>query len=120
MLRVVGELRGGDGITLARIAGVCSRRAAQTLGGQCSDADAMAELTHVAAGRLDLLTRHAGIRLGSTEGELSVTLAMSREQARLCILAGADPDALGPWIDLGRERARQASKPPFSGTGGQS
>jgi hypothetical protein len=56
-----------------------------------------------------------GIVLGATEGELPVTAAMGREQARLCILAGADPDELTPWIETGRRRATTARPPPFSG-----
>jgi hypothetical protein len=111
----VGELAGSDRITVARIAGVSSRRAAQRLNGQCSDAEAVAELAEVARGRADLLAEHAGVIIGATEGELAMQAGKGREQARLCVLAGADPDALAPWIEVGRERKRQARLLPFSG-----
>lgn len=115
MIPRMGELAGSDRITVARIAGVSSRRAGQTLNGRCSDAEAAAELAGVAGGRADLLAQHAGIVLGATDGELPMTAAMGREQARLCILAGADPDELPPWIETGRRRATAARLPPFSG-----
>lgn len=110
----MGELTGNDRITVARIAGVSSRRAGQWLNGQCSEAEAVAELVAVAGGRADLLAQHAGVVTGATEGELPMQVEMAREQARLCILAGADPDALGPWIDVGRQRHGQRRLPPFS------
>jgi hypothetical protein len=90
----MGELAGSDRITVARIAGVSSRRAAQRLNGQCSGAEAAAELAAAARGRADLLAERAGVITGATQGELAMQADRGREQARLCILAGADPGAL--------------------------
>jgi hypothetical protein len=92
--RPMGELAGSDRITVARIAGVSSRRAAQRLNGQCSGAEAAAELAAAARGRADLLAERAGVITGATQGELAMQADRGREQARLCILAGADPGAL--------------------------
>ena len=33
----------------------------------------------------------------------------------LCRKAGADPDAIPGWIEIGRERRTNAGRPPFSG-----
>jgi hypothetical protein len=40
--------------------------------------------------------------------------AMSREEARLCVLVGADTDAIAAWIQTGHQRVRQAFLPPLS------
>jgi hypothetical protein len=76
-------------------------------------AAAVAELRELAAGRADLLAEVAGIFEGTSEGELDEPLA--RSAAQLCREAGADPEAIPRWIEVGRERAAQARLPPFSG-----
>jgi hypothetical protein len=55
----------------------------------------------------------AGIFEGTLEGELDEPLA--RSAARLCRLAGADPEAIPGWIEEGRQRAASARQPPFFG-----
>jgi hypothetical protein len=74
---------------------------------------AVAELRQLAAGRADLLAEVAGILEGAADGELDEPLA--RCAARLCREAGADPEAIPRWVEVGRERAARARLPPFSG-----
>ena len=76
-------------------------------------AAAVAELRQLAAGRADLLAEVAGILKGTSEGELDEPL--TRCAAQLCREAGADPEAIPRWIEVGRERAARARLPPFSG-----
>jgi hypothetical protein len=106
-----------DRLILAEIAGTCERRSWQVLAGKCSDAEAAAELAEASRGRADLLTQWAGIITGATESGLSATARQGREGARLCVLAGADPDGLGPWIEAGRKRTAAARVRPFTGIG---
>ena len=67
------------------------------------EATAVAALRELASGRADLLAEVAGILEGTTEGRLDEPLA--RCVARLCRLAGADPDTV-PGLDRGRRRER--------------
>jgi hypothetical protein len=60
-----------------------------------------------------LLAEVAGIFEGTSEGELDEPLA--RCAARLCLKAGADPEAIPAWVAEGRRRRANASKPPLSG-----
>ena len=76
------------------------------------EAAAVAALAQLAAGRADLLAEVAGILEGAADGELDEPLA--RQAARLCRQAGADPEAIPRWIEVGRERAAQARRPLFS------
>jgi hypothetical protein len=73
----------------------------------------VAALRELAAGRADLLAQVAGILERACEGELDEPLV--RQAARLCRKAGADPEAIPLWIEVGRERAAKARLPPFSG-----
>jgi hypothetical protein len=102
-----------DRILIARLTGTARR-----LGGWCEltgdeEAAAVAELRALAAGRADLLAEVAGIEEGAHEGELSEP--RGRAAARLCRLAGADPEAIPAWIEVGRQRTANAGRPPFSG-----
>ena len=76
-------------------------------------AAAVTELRELAGGRADLLAEVAGIFVGTSEGELDE--ALTQCAARLCRLAGADPEAVPGWVAEGRRRKANASKPPFSG-----
>jgi hypothetical protein len=73
---------------------------------------AVAALRELAAGRADLLAEVAGILEGASEGELDQPL--KRQAAMLCRKAGADPEAIPGWIEVGRERRANAGRPPFS------
>jgi hypothetical protein len=77
------------------------------------EAAAVAELRALAGGRADLLAEVAGIFEGTSDGELDEPLA--RCAARLCRLAGADPEAIPAWIEEGRRRSAATRRPPFSG-----
>ena len=65
------------------------------------------------AGRADLLAEVAGILEGAHEGQMDE--ALTRQAAGLCCKAGADPEAIPAWIEEGRRRRDNASRPPFSG-----
>jgi hypothetical protein len=71
---------------------------------------AVAELRELAAGRADLLAEVAGVLEGASEGRLDEPFA--RSAARLCRKAGADPEAIPAWIEVGRRRAEAARMPP--------
>ena len=58
------------------------------------------------------LSEVAGILEGTSEGELNEPIA--RQSAWLCRQAGADPEAIPGWIEEGRRRKANASRPPFS------
>jgi hypothetical protein len=83
-----------------------------------TNAEAVTELAEVASGRADLLAEHAGLILGTSESGLPMQVEIGRERARLCVLAGAHPGELVPWVELGRRQASQARHPPFSGQHG--
>ena len=72
------------------------------------EADAVAELRELAAGRADLLAEAAGFGEGFAEGTAKVPSA--RLMARLCLAAGADPEAIPAWIQAGRERRVSAER----------
>jgi hypothetical protein len=50
---------------------------------------------------------HRACRLGANE-------PIARQSAWLCRKAGADPEAIPAWIEEGRRRKANASRPPFS------
>ena len=77
------------------------------------EAAAVAALRELAGGRADLLAETAGILEGASQGELDEPFA--RCAARLCRLAGADPEAIPAWIEEGRRRSANARHPPPSG-----
>jgi len=72
-----------------------------------SEADAVAQLRELAAGRTDLLAEVAGVALGVSEGRIDAYLG--RRVADLCVAAGADQDQLSDWIAEGQNRAAHAS-----------
>ncbi len=102
-----------DRLLVAELYGEARRRAQwRDLSGD-EEAAAVAALRELAGGRADLLAEVAGILEGAREGELDEQLA--RQAAALCRKAGADPEAIPPWIEEGRRRAAAARQPPFSG-----
>ena len=68
----------------------------------------------MAAGRADLLAEEAGIEAGFAESQGDHERARAGQIARLCRRAGADEDLIPRWTEVGRERAEQAGRPPFS------
>lgn len=102
-----------DRILVAQITGEARYRAKwRDLTGD-EEAEALAELRQMAAGRADLLAEVADLFEGTSEGEPDEPLA--RCAARLCQMAGADPEAIPAWIEEGRRRRAAADQPPFSG-----
>jgi hypothetical protein len=101
-----------DRILVAQLTGTAGHHARwRELTGE-EEAAAVAELRELANGRGDLLAEAAGILEGTSEGELNEPIA--RQSARLCRMAGADPEAIPAWIEEGRRRKANASRPPFS------
>lgn len=116
---MTGE-RGADRIILAQIAGAAGRHAARKIAGTGTDDDeAVRELTALAGDRPDLLAQHAGIAVGTSEARSPEEAESGREQARLCLLAGADADAVPQWTETGRLRAAAARRVPYTGTSGR-
>ena len=102
-----------DRLLIAELYGEARRRAQWHELGADEEAAAVAGLRELADGRADLLAEVAGILEGAREGELDEPLA--RQAAGLCRKAGADPEAIPAWIEEGRRRRDNASRPPFSG-----
>ena len=69
----------------------------------------MAELRELADGRGDLLAEVAGVLEGASEGELNEPI--TRQSARLCRQAGADPEA-HPGLDRGRPPSEGERRAP--------
>ena len=104
-----------DGVLVARIAGTASRHASSGAPlSQEEEAEAVAELRELAAGRSDLLAQWAGIQLGYTRTS-DVDVDRCRLIADLCIKAGADLSLIDEWITVGRIRREQAATRPYTG-----
>jgi hypothetical protein len=102
-----------DRILVAQLTGEARHRARWQDFTEAEEDAAVAELRELAAGRADLLAEVAGIFEGTSEGEPDEPLA--RSAARLCRLAGADPEAIPAWAEEGRRRRVAARKAPPSG-----
>ena len=104
-------MRRADQIRVAELTGAARRYARwRELTPDEHDA-AVAALRELAAGRADLLVQGAGILEGASEGRLDEP--RSRQAAQLCRDAGADPDLIPQWIEEGRRRRANASRPSF-------
>jgi hypothetical protein len=104
-----------DRQTVARLAGTAQLHAPRREPTKAEAAAAVEELREIAAGRGDLLAEAAGLLIGfyrRTVGELRAQAA-----AGFCIAAGADPDLVPRWIDVGLRRAAAARRVPASATG---
>jgi hypothetical protein len=104
-----------DRILVAQLTGTAQHHARWRELTGAEHAVAVAELRELAAGRADLLAEVAGILEGFAEGKLHEPHA--GQAAQLCRDAGADPDQIPAWIEMGRQRAARARQPPFSGGG---
>ena len=102
-----------DRLLIAEIWGEARHRARRHELTTDEEAAAVAAVSELAGGRADLLAEVAGVLEGTSEGEMDEPLA--RQAAMLCRKAGADPDAIPGWIEIGRERRANARWPPFSG-----
>jgi hypothetical protein len=106
-----------DGILRARISGIARRHARWGALTEAEETEGAAELREVADGRTDLLAQEAGVELGFAESQGEHERARAEQIARLCRMAGADEDLIPRWTEVGRERAEQAGRPPFSRPG---
>jgi HEAT repeat protein len=100
-------------ILAARITGTAARYARGRPLTEAEEAEALASLTELAAGRTDLLAQVAGLAIGFSEG--SPHEPRQRQAARLLIKAGADQELIPGWIQEGRRRAESARGIPYSG-----
>ena len=110
--RMIDKRPHADRLLLAEIWGEARRRARWRELSSDEEAAAVAELRELAGGRADLLAEVAGVLEGAREGELDEQLA--RQAADLCREAGADPEAIRAWIEVGRARRANAGRAPFS------
>ena len=112
-LGTTGTVSTQDQLLAAELFGEAKHHAMRRELTEAEHAEAVAALRELATGRTDLLAEVAGLLEGFAEGELTEPIA--RTAAELCREAGADPDAIPRWIEVGRERAATAMLPPFSG-----
>ena len=102
-----------DRILIAQIHGEANRRSE---GGrpltEAEHAAAVDALREIGGGRPDLLAHVCGILEAFAEG--APYEARDRQSAQLCRDAGADPEEIPRWIEIGRERRADAGRPPFS------
>lgn len=110
---VIDERSQADRILIAQLHGTAKRHAKWRELTEPEHAAVVGELSELAASRDDLLAETAGLIEGFSEGQLDEPLV--RQAAALCRAAGADPEAIPAWIEVGRERRRSAGRPPFSG-----
>jgi hypothetical protein len=102
-----------DRILIAQLHGESARHARRgELAGGERDA-AVAAVRELAGARGDLLAHVAGVLEGFAEGEPDE--AAPRRAAALCRDAGADPELIPAWIEIGRQRRAGARRLPFSG-----
>jgi hypothetical protein len=98
-----------DELTVARLAGAARRHAPGREPTRAETAAAVAELREIADGRADLLAEVAGLLVGFYRR--TVEELRARAAAGYCIAAGADPDLIPRWIEVGRRRAAAAQPP---------
>jgi hypothetical protein len=91
-----------DRIIVARLSGASSRLSVPRHLDAAERQRALDELREIVGGRADLLAQHAGVCIGSNEGELDEEMRL--REAQLCIDAGADMSLIPAWIDEGRRR----------------
>jgi hypothetical protein len=102
-----------DRILIAQLHGEAKHHARWRRLTEAEHAAAVAALRELAGRRADLLAHVVGILEGTSEGELNEPL--SRQAAALCRDAGADPEAIPAWVEIGRQRRADARRLPFSG-----
>jgi hypothetical protein len=86
----------------ARITGTAMRYARGRLA-EAEEAEAVASITEIAAGRTDLLAQVAGLVIGFSEG--APDEPRQQQAAQLLIEAGADRGLIPGWIKEGRRRS---------------
>ncbi|HTX29679.1 MAG TPA: hypothetical protein VME19_21950 [Streptosporangiaceae bacterium] len=97
-----------DQLTVARLSGAAGRHAPRREPTAAETAAAVEELREIAGDRGDLLAEVAGLFIGfyrETSQERKAEAA-----ARYCVAAGANPDLIPQWIEVGRCRATVAQQ----------
>jgi hypothetical protein len=97
-----------DQLTVARLTGAAGRHAPWREPTAAETAAAVEELREIAGDRGDLLAEVAGLFIGfyrETNQERKAEAA-----ARYCVAAGANPDQIPQWIEVGRGRAALAAQ----------
>lgn len=102
-----------DDLIVAALHGAASRHAGWATPVGAARRAAVDELSEVAGGRADLLSQVAGLLLGYAPSGDAMH-EHNRIAAELLIEAGADPDTVGKWIEIGGERRATARADPFS------
>jgi HEAT repeat protein len=97
----------------ARITGTAARYARGRPLTKTEEAEALASLIELAAGRTDLLAQVAGLAIGFCEG--APDEPRQQQAAQLLIKAGADRELIPGWIAVGRRRAEAAKGIPYTG-----
>jgi hypothetical protein len=100
-------------VLTARITGTAARYARGRPLTEAEEAEALASITELAAGRADLLAQVAGLAIGFSEGTWDEP--RQRQAAQLLIKAGADQELIPRWIEEGRRRAEAARNIPHTG-----
>jgi hypothetical protein len=95
----------------ARITGTAARYARGRPLTEGEEAEALASLIELAAGRTDLLAQVAGLAIGFSEG--APDEPRQRQVAQLLIKAGADQGLIPVWVEVGRRRAEAARGVPY-------
>jgi hypothetical protein len=102
-----------DRILVAQLHGESQRHARRGELAGDERAAAVAAVRELAGGRSDLLAHVAGILEGFAAGEPDEVTP--HRAAALCRDAGADPELIPAWIEIGRQRRADARRLPFSG-----
>jgi hypothetical protein len=108
--RSVPEL---DRQTVARLAGTARLHAPWREPTEAETAAAAAQLRKIAGGRGDLLAEAAGLLIGFYRR--TVEELRARAAASYCIAAGADPDLIPRWVEVGSCRAAAVRQVPDTG-----
>jgi hypothetical protein len=103
-----------DRLLTARLDGIARRHARWGGLTEAGKAAGAAELRQVAGDRSDLLAEVAGLALGTAEGKGREYQGRGQAIAELCRMAGAGESLIPQWLQVGRERAAMAGRPPFS------
>jgi hypothetical protein len=99
---------------VARLAGMAQLHASWREPTKAETAAAAAQLREIAGGRGDLLAEAAGLLIGFYGR--TVEECRAQAAARYCIAAGADPDLVPRWIEVGSRRAAAARQVPHAGS----
>jgi len=102
-----------DELTVARLTGVARRHAPCREPTETETAAAVEELREIACGRADLLAEVAGLLMGFYR--LTAEELKAQAAAQYCMSAGADPDLIPQWIEVGRSRAAAVRQDPYPG-----